>query len=770
MKRLTLAVLLTISSCLPMRAACALYNQVQWLNASGAPLNGGLVYSYTGGTTTPLVTYTSSTCGTPNANPAVMNAGGYVQLWLNTDLVYKFQIRTSAGVLIITLDGIQMGAGGGGGGGGGGAWQVSGNDQYNTNSGNVGIGNSTPIEKLTVGGNTMLTGGGALRLRNADTTPYYVGQQAPATGMAANYTVTWMTALPGMSGCVKMSTGGVLSVDSACSAAPTDTIWSQDVMTDNVTLADGMAAVSALLFKDQTAATGITAIVVQDGANQGSNYPLQFKDNAGTFLGGFYSGGYVTSGDIFITPDGTNQGIVSFAVSSVSRFALYDETDGSVLKVGRYDDAGMFLDNPIQVTRSSGLVTLGTMTVTDATCTGTCTGFGGGSSLPVIDTTSIVKGNVTASKQARFDVETLVSAGTTRSLTVQNASYVIAGTNIAQTISGVNTFTSNILASGTPNIGSTTNPFSSTFATAVFGETLKIATPGSIFAGASTFQQGTTEILTLLDTAGNIMQRWDKTIPKNSSLDADFVPFTNNTWTLGRGSPENRWKKLWVVDVDVSGTCTGCSGGGGGANTALSNLASVAINTNINPDIANARTSGGTNQWLTTRSNTYVSCDSASANCWQIQSVTSGTNAIQFNGPGGNRLSLGSNNSAFLGNSVGTLYPLLVVDTSGSPGINFYRSGSFKAGSISSGSSAALSIQDQSDNFRMVVFQGGDVEIGSTTDHGNNLDVHGVMNVTAGIKANGTFGATATYTVRNSAGSGTCTLTFSFGLLTSSTC
>lgn len=39
------------------------------------------------------------------------------------------------------------------------------------------------------------------------------------------------------------------------------------------------------------------------------------------------------------------------------------------------------------------------------------------------------------------------------------------------------------------------------------------------------------------------------------------VPATHNTYTLGTTS--QRWSKLWVTDIDVSGTCTGCGGGGG---------------------------------------------------------------------------------------------------------------------------------------------------------------------------------------------------------------
>jgi hypothetical protein len=50
------------------------------------------------------------------------------------------------------------------------------------------------------------------------------------------------------------------------------------------------------------------------------------------------------------------------------------------------------------------------------------------------------------------------------------------------------------------------------------------------------------------------------------------------------------------------------------------------------------------------------------------------------------------------------------------------------------------------------------------------LDVAGDINTSGVVRVNGTGGLTGTYTVRNSAGSGTCTLTYKGGVLTSETC
>jgi len=82
----------------------------QFFNNSGsAPLSGGKLYTYAAGTTTPLVTYTSSVGITAHTNPIVLNSGGRVpggEIWLTDNVDYKFVLRTSTDVLIDTYDNI----------------------------------------------------------------------------------------------------------------------------------------------------------------------------------------------------------------------------------------------------------------------------------------------------------------------------------------------------------------------------------------------------------------------------------------------------------------------------------------------------------------------------------------------------------------------------------------------------------------------------------------------------------------------------------------
>ena len=80
----------------------------QFFDNNGAPLSGGLIYTYAAGTTTPLETYTTSTGLTANSNPVVLDSAGRVpnQIWLTSTLVYKFLLKTSTGTQIASYDNI----------------------------------------------------------------------------------------------------------------------------------------------------------------------------------------------------------------------------------------------------------------------------------------------------------------------------------------------------------------------------------------------------------------------------------------------------------------------------------------------------------------------------------------------------------------------------------------------------------------------------------------------------------------------------------------
>ena len=81
----------------------------QFFDNSGAVLTGGLLYTYTAGTTTPVTTYQDSAGSTPNANPVVLDASGRVsaEVWLTTGAAYKLVLKTSTGTTLWTMDNLR---------------------------------------------------------------------------------------------------------------------------------------------------------------------------------------------------------------------------------------------------------------------------------------------------------------------------------------------------------------------------------------------------------------------------------------------------------------------------------------------------------------------------------------------------------------------------------------------------------------------------------------------------------------------------------------
>jgi hypothetical protein len=78
----------------------------RFFDSNGNPLDGGKLYSYQAGTTTPQATYTDSTGVTPNANPLVLDANGECALWLDPALSYKFTLTDADDVTQWTVDNV----------------------------------------------------------------------------------------------------------------------------------------------------------------------------------------------------------------------------------------------------------------------------------------------------------------------------------------------------------------------------------------------------------------------------------------------------------------------------------------------------------------------------------------------------------------------------------------------------------------------------------------------------------------------------------------
>ena len=74
---------------------------------SGNPLNGGKVYTYAAGTTTPKSVYTDNLGATPDTNPVILDSNGRKQIYGSGS--YKFVVKTSADATLYTLDNLYFG-------------------------------------------------------------------------------------------------------------------------------------------------------------------------------------------------------------------------------------------------------------------------------------------------------------------------------------------------------------------------------------------------------------------------------------------------------------------------------------------------------------------------------------------------------------------------------------------------------------------------------------------------------------------------------------
>jgi hypothetical protein len=81
-------------------------NAQQFFDNTGLPLNGGLIYTYQAGSTTPLATYTDINGTIANSNPIVLDSSGRLpnEVWLTYGFNYKFVVKTSAFVTLGTYD------------------------------------------------------------------------------------------------------------------------------------------------------------------------------------------------------------------------------------------------------------------------------------------------------------------------------------------------------------------------------------------------------------------------------------------------------------------------------------------------------------------------------------------------------------------------------------------------------------------------------------------------------------------------------------------
>lgn len=81
-------------------------NGFQFFTNTGIPLNGGYIYTYQAGSSTPLATYTTAAGTIANTNPIQLGTSGRPpqEIWLTSGFSYKFVLTDSANVQIATFD------------------------------------------------------------------------------------------------------------------------------------------------------------------------------------------------------------------------------------------------------------------------------------------------------------------------------------------------------------------------------------------------------------------------------------------------------------------------------------------------------------------------------------------------------------------------------------------------------------------------------------------------------------------------------------------
>jgi hypothetical protein len=282
-------------------------------------------------------------------------------------------------------------------------------------------GNSTFTGTATVSNTVLIDNAGAandLRFReNSGNGANYVGFKAPASIAADKI---WI--LPNADG----AANAVLSTDGAGNLGWTTSASALLPVVDSTTVVKGSADGTKLLRFEvdgfTTATTRVATMPDADITVAGTNIAQTFSAQQGFSANVLIDNGGAATDLRFRENSGNGANYVGFkapASIAADKIWVLPNADGAANAVLSTDGAG----------------NLG-WTTSAATL------------LPVVDTTTIVKGSADATKLVRIEADGLTT-GTTRVATMPDADITLAGTNIAQTFSAQQGFSANVLIDNT---------------------------------------------------------------------------------------------------------------------------------------------------------------------------------------------------------------------------------------------------------------------------------------------------------------------------------
>jgi hypothetical protein len=82
------------------------YPKLQFISDNGVPMANCLLYTYQAGTNTPIATFADASGLNYNTNPVVLDAGGRANIWIDSNVAYKFVLFNKNSTILWTVDNI----------------------------------------------------------------------------------------------------------------------------------------------------------------------------------------------------------------------------------------------------------------------------------------------------------------------------------------------------------------------------------------------------------------------------------------------------------------------------------------------------------------------------------------------------------------------------------------------------------------------------------------------------------------------------------------